>query len=125
MIRKGLRPELKFGLNLATADDGFNKVLPFRRSWIAIAVLAVMDTIFAIPAVSTFSQAVTEWVQVESLFDLVIAIFLSAWLLAWVTAPLIMTTILILLLFGREVLKARPGAIEVFFGVMPCPMKSS
>jgi len=117
MIRKGLRPGFKFGVDLPGNEGEFRRVLPFRRSWPAIAVLAVMDIIFAIPAIGTFSQAMTEWGQIESLFDLVIAIFLSAWLLAWVTAPLIMTTLLVLLLFGREVLKARPGTIEIFFGL--------
>ena len=68
-----------------------------------------MDTAFLIPAVLTFKQALGEWGSLDSLFDLVAAAFLSAWLLGWVIAPLIMTTILVLLLFGREVLIGWPG----------------
>lgn len=117
MIRKGLRPGLKIGFDVPGDKDEFRKVLPFRRSWLAIAVLAVMDAAFLIPAISTFRQAISEWGSLNSLFDLVAAAFLSAWLLGWVIAPLIMTTILALLLFGREVLKASPGKVELFIGI--------
>ena len=117
MIRKGLRPSFKFGIDLSGNEGGFRRVLPFRRSWVAIAVLMAMDTAFIIPAVITFKQAMAEWGSFDSLFDLVAAIFLSAWLLGWVIAPLIMTSILLVLLFGREVLKAEPGFVEIFFGV--------
>ena len=117
MIRKGLRPGLRVGLDLAAEGEGFRKVLPFRRSWIAIAVLAAMDAAFIIPAIITFRQAMAEWGRFDSLFDLVAAIFLSAWLLGWIIAPLIMTTILILLIFGREVVKASPGYVDIFLGI--------
>jgi len=117
MIRKGLKPGLKFGLDLPSEDDGFRRVLPFRRSWIAIVVLAAMDAAFILPAVFTSRQALAEWGSFDSLFDLVAAVFLSAWLLGWIIAPLIMTTILILLAFGREVLKAGPGSVEIFVGI--------
>jgi hypothetical protein len=117
MIRKGLRPGFKFGIDLPGDETSFRRVLPFRRSWLAIGILAVMDIVFSIPAVITFQQAVSEWGRFDSLFDLVAALFLSAWLLGWVIAPLIMTGILVLLLIGREVLKASPGAVEIFIGI--------
>ena len=117
MIRKGLKPDFKFGIEKPGDQRDFRKVLPFRRPWVAIAILAVMDIIFTIPAVTTFQQAIEEWGKFESLFDLVIALFLSAWLLGWIIAPLIMTSILVILLFGREVLKAGPGVVEIFFGL--------
>jgi len=117
MIRKGLRPGFKFGIDRPGDEGDFRRVLPFRRSWVAITILAVMDIVFLIPAVLTFQQAITEWGQFDSLFDLVGALFLSAWLLGWIIAPLIMTTILAVLLFGREVLKASPGRVEIFFGI--------
>jgi len=44
--------------------------LQFRRSWVAIAILAVMDIVFLIPAVLTFQQAIAEWGQFDSLFGL-------------------------------------------------------
>ena len=117
MIRKGLRPGFKFGIDLPGNETSFRRLLPFRRSWVAIGILAVMDIVFSIPAVMTFQQAVSEWGRFDSLFDLVAALFLSAWLLGWVIAPLIMTGILVLLLFGREVLKASPGTVEIFIGI--------
>ena len=104
-------------MDLPGQDDGFRRVLPFRRSWLAIGILAAMDTAFIIPAVLTFQQAVTQWGKSDSLFDLVIAVFLSAWLLGWSIAPLLMTTILIVLLFGREVIKAHPGRVDLFIGL--------
>jgi hypothetical protein len=117
MIRKGLRPGFKIGMDLPGQDDDFRRVLPFRRSWLAIGILAAMDTAFIIPAVLTFQQAATQWGKLDGLFDLVIAVFLSAWLLGWSIAPLLMTTILIVLLFGREVIKAHPGRVDLFIGL--------
>jgi hypothetical protein len=117
LIRQGLKPGLKFGFERPGDDGSFRRVFSFRRSWIAITVLAIMDAIFVIPAVGTFQQAMTEWAKLDSLFDLVAAVFLSAWLLGWVIAPLIMTTILMLMLFGREVLKASPGSVDIFIGI--------
>ena len=99
------------------AKSGWRRVLPFRRSWIAIAVLAAFDGVFLIPAVLTFHQAASEWGRVEDLFDLVGAIFLSTWLLGWSIAPLVMTGVLALMLCGREVLLARPGTVGIFFGL--------
>ena len=117
MIRKGLRPGFKFGIDLPGDEGDFRRVLPFRRSWLVIAILAVVDIVFSIPAVITFQQAISEWGRFDSLFDLVGALFLSAWLLGWIIAPLIMTGILVLMLFGREVLKAGPGAVKIFIGI--------
>ena len=117
MIRRGLRPNFKIGIDLPDDKDVLRRVLPFRRSWIAIALLAIMDLIFTIPLVTTIQQAAEEWSKFDSLIDLVGALFLSAWLLGWSIGPLLMTGILVLLLFGREVLKARPGTVEIFFGL--------
>ena len=104
-------------MDLPGQDDGFRRVLPFKRSWLALGILLAMDTAFIIPAVLTFQQAATQWGKLDSLFDLVIAVFLSAWLLGWSIAPLLMTTILIVLLFGREVIKAHPGRVDLFIGL--------
>jgi len=70
MIRKGLRPGFKFGFDMPGERDDFRLILQFRRSWVAIAILAVMDIVFLIPAVLTFQQAIVEWGQFDSLFDL-------------------------------------------------------
>ncbi len=96
--------------------DGYRRVWPFRRSWVAIAILVAMDIAFLIPAILTFREVVGEWGSFDSLFDLVGALFMSAWLLGWVMSPLIMTAILLVMLFGREALKVRSGTVELFLG---------
>lgn len=104
-------------MNLSGGQARRASIWRFRRSWIAITILVVMDVIFIVPAVTTLIQASGEWSHFDSLFDLVIAIFLSAWLLGWSMAPLIMTTILVLMLFGRETLRVRPGMVELTIGL--------
>jgi len=117
MIRRGIKPGFKIGIDRPVGNDAFRRVLPFRRSWIAIAVLVVMDAIFLFPAVTAFQQAADEWSRLDTLFDLVGALFISAWLLGWSIGPLLMTAILALMLFGREVIKAHPGTVEIFIGI--------
>jgi hypothetical protein len=117
MIRKGLRPSFRLALTFAAVNDGFCRVLPFKRNWIAIGALAAFDAAFLYPTIITFQQAVTGWGKFEDLFDLVSALFLSAWLLGWSIAPMIMTTLLAVLLFGREVVRTSPGKLEIFFGI--------
>jgi hypothetical protein len=80
-------------------------------------VLVVFDAAFLIPAVTTFRQAWDAWSRFESLFDLVAAVFLTAWLMGWSIAPLLMTGILLMMLFGREVLTVRPGRVEIGIGL--------
>jgi len=92
---------------------------------VAIAILAAFDAVFMIPAIITFNQALTEWGRFDSLFDLVAALFLSAWLLGWMIAPLLMTGILLMMLFGREVLTANTGTVEIFFGFPYVGVKAS
>jgi hypothetical protein len=117
MIRKGLRPGFRMGMDVRNRSAHYPCFWRFRRSWIAIAVLLVMDAVFLVPAVTTFIQASSEWSRLDSLFDLTGAVFLSAWLLGWSTAPLIMTAILVIMLLGRETLLIRPGVVEVGFGL--------
>jgi hypothetical protein len=117
MIRKGLRPRIKPALDRSRDSSAFRRVFPFRRSWFAISILAAFDIVFLIPAINTFQEAATEWGKFDNLFDLVAALFLSAWLLGWSIAPLLMTAVLALMLFGREVIKVRPGTLVVFLGL--------
>lgn len=117
MKRQGPKPVLKFGSKSAAGSQGLYRVLPFQKSWIAIFILAAMDLVFLLPAIATFNQAITEWAKHDSLFDLVAAIFLSAWLLGWMIAPVLITGILVLMLFGREILIADPGKVEIRIGI--------
>jgi len=102
---------------LPVSNGGYRQVFPFQRSLIAIVIVAVMDVIFTSIAVTTFQEAAQEWGRMDSLFELVSALFLSAWLLGWSIAPLILTTILIIMLFGREVVRAREGIMELGIGI--------
>ena len=98
-------------------DGDLVRVFPFRRSWPAIAVLAALAAIFAVPAVTTGRQVAGQLGGVESLFDLVGVAFLGFWLLGWSVGLLVMAAILGLLLFGREVLLAGPRGLEIVIGV--------
>ena len=117
MIRKGIRPGFRVGFDRPGSGDRFRQVLPFQRSWVAIIVLAIFDVVFLIPAITTLQQAVELWTKPDDLFNLVAALFITFWLVGWSMAPLIMTSILVLLAFGREVIKASPGRVEQFIGV--------
>lgn len=117
MIRKGLKPGFRIGLDRFAEQGVYRRAFPFRKSWVAITILLAMDVAFILPAVFTFRQVIESWAGFDSLFDLVIALFLSAWLLGWSTAPIIMTSILLLMLFGREVIRVGPGAFEIFLGL--------
>ncbi len=117
MIRKGIRPRFRIAFDQAAGTGEFREVMPFRRSWLAIAVIAVFDLVFIVPAVMTFREAVAAWSRFDNLFDLVGALFLSAWLLGWCFAPLALTTLLLLAAIGREVLRARPGTLTISTGV--------
>ena len=45
------------------------------------------------------------------------ALFIRFWLLGWSIAPLPLTVLLVLLLFGREEVRAEPGRVEFFLGL--------
>jgi hypothetical protein len=107
----------RIGLDMPSSNDALRQVFPFRRSWVVIGVIAAFDAVFIIPAVTTFQQAIHEWQSLDSLFELTSAIFLSAWVLGWSIAPLIMTLVIVLMLTGREVLKVRQGVVELGIGL--------
>ena len=115
--RKGIRPEIRAALDWPAGERGLREVYPFRKSWIAIGILLVFDVIFLYPAIGVFAQALAAWQRLDDLFDLVTAVFMTAWLLGWSIGPLLMTTILLLMLFGREVISARSGMFRIFIGL--------
>ncbi len=116
MVRKGIRGRIRPALDLP-AEGGVRKVYPFPRNWIAIGALAVFDAVFIIPAVTVFNQAADSWLRFEDLFDLVTAIFSSAWLLGWSIGPLVMTIVLVLMLFGRETVRLDGDRFRLFIGL--------
>lgn len=121
--RSGITPAYALHLGPIT-DEGYVRRLPFRRAWWVIGILLVFDLIFLIPAISTFRQAAAEWARFDDLFDLVMALFLSAWLLGWSTAPLLITTLVAVLLFGRETLRVTPGTLELVMGLPGLGLKA-
>jgi len=117
MIRSGLRPTLSLRPRALSETYPYTEVFPFRRHWPLICALAIFDIIFFIPAFNTFHEAVELWQQPDDLFNLVAALFITFWLIGWSMAPLVMTTLLVLLLFGREELRARQGELEIYLGL--------
>jgi len=117
MQRKGIQPTFRFGPYRSAGHTGYRKSLPFRRSWVAIGILAALTAVFLIPLISVFNQASSGWGNFDSLFDLVITLFLSAWMLGWSVAPIMMTLIILLMLFGREVIRTRAGVVELSIGL--------
>jgi hypothetical protein len=115
MIRKGIRPRFRLGPG-RDADAAWRREFPFKRPWPVIAILAVLDVVFLFPAIATARQ-IGGFGGMESLFDLVGVVFLSAWLLGWSLAPLALTAALLVLLFGREVVTARPGTFRLEIGL--------
>lgn len=117
MKRHGIAAKIRPGLDWPGRGGESRRVLPFRRAWKAIAVLAVLDACFIVPAVFVFRQAAGGWADSGDLFGLVIAVFSSAWLIGWSLVPLILTTVLLLMAFGREVVRVRGGKFELFIGL--------
>ncbi|MFX3657707.1 MAG: DUF6498-containing protein [bacterium] len=117
MNAKGDRPRLRPAFDAGSRAPGFRRAFPPPRSRAAIAVVAVMDIAFVIPAIGALRQAAGGWGNLDTLFDLMGAVFMSAWLLGWSVAPVLLTLVLALLVFGREVVTARPGELRVFIGL--------
>ncbi len=116
MIRKGIRPDFRLGMDLP-GSGGYRRVLPFRRSWKLIFFLVLLDGLLLAPAWAAFHQAAEQWSNFDDLFNLVVAVFLSAWFLGWSVAPLLLTAVLVVVLLGREVIRATEHQLELFIGL--------
>ena len=117
MIRSGVRPKLSLDLKGSAGNYTYVEVFPFKRSWTAIIILAALDIVFAVPAYTTLMEAIELWQKPDDLFSLTAALFITFWLIGWSMAPLGITLVLAILLFGREEVRARPGEFEVFLGL--------
>ena len=111
------RPRFRLGLERHLQGERFQQVFPLRRHWPAILFLLVFDVIFLLPAIGTGREALQLWGAPEDLFSLVAALFTTFWLLGWSMAPLVMTAILLAMLFGREVVRVRPGLVQISLGL--------
>lgn len=116
MKRNGIRPRLRLAVDWPGRGQ-YRRVFPFRRPWKVIAIIAVVNAIFIVPAIGVFRQAMEGWSGFEDLFDLTVAVFSSAWLLGWSIAPLIMTLALLLMLFGREVVTIHGSQFRLAVGL--------
>jgi hypothetical protein len=117
LIRKGIRPTFRFRSGWRRQGDEFAQSWPLRRSWIAILAVLAFAVVFLLPAIGAFRQAVNEWSRFESLFDLVGAVFITAWLTGWSIAPIGLILLALLMIVGREVVRVRPGQFELFIGL--------
>ena len=113
----GLPEKFRLTLDFPSKQHRLRRVLPFRRSWPVIAVIAAIDVAVMIPAVTTFGEVFSKWQKLDSLFELTTAVFLTAWAVGWSVAPLLLSLVLLLLLTGREVLIGRPGVLQLGIGV--------
>lgn len=114
---KRLPPNFRFALDQPLlGSDTYREVLPFRRSWVWIGIITAILTVFTIPAVFAFEMASSSWTKLDSLMDLVMAVFASAWLIGWSLVPIGLLLVLFAMLLGREVLKAGPDRIEIGLG---------
>lgn len=117
-MKKRLPPEFRIAFDHGvTGSDTFREVLPFQRSWLIIGIITAVLIVFLIPAVSAYGMASSSWSKLDSLMDLVSAVFTSAWLLGWSLAPLVLSLILAVMLFGREVIQANSDRIEIGIGL--------
>jgi len=105
------------GTGLLETTPGRRIVLPFRRSGVAMLVIALLALVMSVPAVRVFSDAAASWSRLDGLFDLTSALFLSGWLLGWSMGLFILYGLLALLWAGRETLVLRPGAVEIRLGL--------
>lgn len=113
----GLPDAFRLTLDFPSSEYSVRRVLPFRRAWIAMAVIAAIDVVVMIPAMLAYRRAMDSWQSLDSLFDLTSAIFVSAWLIGWSVAPLVLSLILVLMLTGREVFIGRPGLLQLGIGI--------
>ena len=99
-----LRPAYSFGVARPWTRPGeYRQVLPIRRSWPAILVVAVLLAIFGAPL---FAVEAMSGGPVEDLFDLAFRLFTLFWMLGWSVAVAALALLLLALLFAREVLVA-------------------
>lgn len=110
------KPRLRFGYSLPRQPaDGLRLVLPFRRNWLLIGIVAVFLAIFAVPLFSVLGQIGP---QDDDLFSLVFALFHLFWGLGWSVGVGLIALLFLALLLGREVLVVRPESMLIRLEVL-------
>lgn len=87
---------------------------PLKRHWVAILVVALILVPFSLPLVSVAGQV--DFGSGE-LFEVTGSLFSIFWLLGWSVGVLMLAVVLLGLLFGSEVLHARPGYVTLWLQV--------
>lgn len=111
------RQDFSISTGLFDTAPGQHIVLPFRRSGVAMLVIAVMAIVMTVPAVGVFSDAADNWGELDGLFGLTSALFLTGWLLGWSTGLFVLYGLLAVLWAGRETLVLHPGIVEIRLGL--------
>lgn len=113
-----LKPAFHFGRVPGNRQHGeYRVLLPFRRPWPLIIILAVFTAIFSFPLFTVFSMPPE---NINSLFALMFFLFTMFWMLGWGAGVFVMFTILCALLFARERLVVRRDTLLVrleLFGI--------
>ncbi len=112
-----IKPGFRLGRDRRLEGERFQQGFAFRRHWPAIIFLLVFDLVIMVPAILTGREAIELWSAPGDLFSLVAALFTTFWLLGWSTGPLVMTAILLVMVFGREMVRVRPGVVQVSLGL--------
>jgi hypothetical protein len=107
----------RFGIDLFPAEKDECIDLPFKRSVLAILIVAAMAIAMTIPAISVFRSAAADWGRLDSLFDLVGALFSTGWLMGWSIGLLFLYSLLAVLFIGREKLILAPGNVQLRAGL--------
>ena len=116
MWQANIKPQIRLGPIVATGGAE-RVVLPFQRSIKGLLIVAIFAIIMTVPAVSVFGDAATGWADLNTLFDLVDALFSSAWLLGWSVGLVVLWGMFVALLVGGETLIVRPGLLELYLGL--------
>lgn len=98
-------------------DVDYKLVCPFMRSKIAMLITAVIGVVFAVIGYSTLLDAIQSWQRADDLSDLVGALFVTFWLIGWSVGVIGPAIILIVMMFGRQVLLIHSGIVEFVLGM--------
>ena len=116
-VRKGIKPTRRLVIDRPPAEGTYRRLMPFRRSWAVIAAAAIATGIFLMPLVPALQQAQFEWRQINSLFDLVGVLFISAWIMGWMMGPIMLGLTFVMVSAGREILLIEPGRCRLSLGI--------
>jgi len=95
----------------------YKLVSQFARStkWLIGVGIFLLPFIYA--EIQVFGTALDDWQNADKLFSLVGALFQTFWLIGWSVGVLIMSTVFIIMLLGRQVVLVHSGKVNTIIGV--------